>query len=314
MAFVGRLKGGCHRGSASFGIRPELLPFMQRTMFDFRRADLHTHTLHSDGQLAPTALVHLARERGLRALAVTDHDCIDGIEEAQAAGRRAGVEVVTGVELSVTVGPEEVHLLGYFFDPSHAGLRKHLTAFIERRRERAAGIVEALNGLGLPLRYEDVQRQAQGNAVGRPHVAQALVEAGYAATYQDAFEQYLRDGGPAFVAKPLFPAQEALGLLHDAGGLGVLAHPGHWISDRLLKDLVQAGLDGVETVHPSHDAMLTQYWRRHARAFGLIETGGSDYHGFRPQDDENFGRFSIPFGQLEKVRSAERGVRNGCRV
>lgn len=273
-------------------------------MIDLRRADLHTHTHCSDGHLAPAALVAKARQCGLKALAVTDHDCIDGLAEAQAAGARCGVDVVAGVELSVTVGDVEVHLLGYFFDPAHEGLRAHLEAFQEQRRARAARMVERLNALGMPLPFEAVQARAQGRALGRPHVAEAMVAGGYVETYQEAFERYLSDGGPAFAAKPLFPAREALALLHDAGGIGVLAHPGHWTSDATIMALLRAGLDGLETIHPAHDAALTHYYRQLARDFVLLETGGSDYHGPRPDEADTMGRYSIPYPWLERARRA----------
>ncbi len=273
-------------------------------MIDVRRADLHTHTLCSDGQLSPTELVAKARQCGLKALAITDHDCIDGLAEAQAAGARYGVEVVAGVELSVTVAEVEVHLLGYFFDPDHPGLRAHLAAFQERRRERALRMVERLNTLGVPLTFEEVEAQAQGQALGRPHLAQALLNGGYVETSQEAFEQYISDRGPAFVPKPMFPAQEALALLHEAGGIGVLAHPGHWTGDTTVMALIQAGLDGLETIHPSHDASLTQYYRRLARDFFLLETGGSDYHGPRPDVADAMGRYTIPYPWLDRARKA----------
>ena len=271
-------------------------------MIDFRRADLHAHTHHSDGQLAPAALVDKARRHGLRALAITDHDTVAGLEEGFEAGRACGVEVIAGVELSVTVEDEEIHLLGYFFDPQHAGLRRHLDRFRHHRRERARRMVEKLNGLGLPLTFESVLEEAGEGAVGRPHVAAALVRAGLVETYAGAFDAYIKDGGPAWVAKPRFPAHNALALLHDAGGLGVIAHPGHWTSDRTLMALVRAGLDGIETVHPAHDETLKRYYRQTAREFGLIETGGSDYHGFRPQDEANFGHYTIPYPQLDRLR------------
>ena len=267
------------------------------------RADLHTHTHHSDGQLAPMPLVQKARAQGLHALAVTDHDTVEGYEEAAAAGRACGVEVVPGVELSVTVGPREVHLLGYLFDPAHEALRQHLEGFHEARRQRARRMAERLTDLGRPLSFEAVQAQAEeGAALGRPHVAAALVAAGHVATQQRAFEDYIADGGPAFVAKPRFPAEEALAMLHDAGGLGVLAHPGQWTPDALVMQLIRAGLDGLEVVHPSHDATLTRYYGRLARDFNLLETGGSDYHGHRAYDDERFGAYTVPYARVEQMR------------
>ena len=168
------------------------------------------------------------------------------------------------MELSVTVGDEEIHLLGYCFNPQHAGLRRHLERFRQHRHERARRMVEKLNGLGLPLAFEAVLEEAGAGAVGRPHVAAALAKAGHVEAYQEAFERYIGDGKPAWVAKPRFPAHDALALLHDAGGLGVIAHPGHWTSDAVLMALVRAGLDGIETVHPAHDEMLKRYYRQTA--------------------------------------------------
>ncbi len=268
------------------------------------RADLHTHTCYSDGQLTPQALVRKAEAAGLSALAVTDHDTVDGVAEAQAAGQACGVEVVTGVELSVSVDEREVHLLGYGFDTEDGGLRAHLVRFKRARRERARGMAERLRVLGVPLAFEDVEAQASAEAaLGRPHVAAALVAGGHVGTEQEAFERYIADGGPAFVAKPVFPAAEALALLHAAGGLGVLAHPGHWTSEETLRALVRSGLDGIEVVHPSHDAALTRYYHDRARALNLIETGGSDYHGHRAHDEEHFGAYTVPLSALAGVRA-----------
>jgi predicted metal-dependent phosphoesterase TrpH len=270
-------------------------------------ADLHTHTICSDGQLAPAALVRKAAGRGLDVLAVTDHDTIDGVAEAQEAGHACGVRVVPGVELSVTTPPggdangsaeggEEIHLLGYAFDPGHEGLRGHLSRFKNVRRERARKMAARLTDLGHPLALADVEAQAAsgGTALGRPHVAQALVAAGHAPDTRVAFDQLIGDGKPAFVEKPRFDAAEALALLHDAGGIGALAHPGEWTSDRTVRTLREAGLDALEVIHPSHDDRLTRYWRRRAASYGLRQTGGSDYHGHRAGEDERLGRYTAP--------------------
>lgn len=264
-----------------------------------RQADLHTHTTCSDGTLAPAALVRKAAACGLAVLAVTDHDTIDGLQEAQATGRAYGLEVVEGVELSVTVRGEEIHLLGYDFDPGYRGLAQHLERFREARRERARGMTRRLTEQGYPLALEDVEQQAAPHAVlGRPHVAQALVAAGHAPDTHTAFDRFIGDGGPAFVAKPRFEAGEALQLLHEAGGIGSLAHPGEWTSQGTFQTLVRAGLDAVEVVHPSHDARLTRYWRRKAQAHNLRETGGSDYHGHREGEEEHLGAYTVPAHSL----------------
>ncbi|MEX2399346.1 MAG: PHP domain-containing protein [Rhodothermales bacterium] len=271
---------------------------------DVRRADLHTHTVRSDGKLLPEELVKKVHAAGLRALAITDHDAVDALEEARPVADRLGVELITGVELSVTVGDEEIHLLGYGFDPRHAGLRAHLETFRQRRMERAEAIVARLRELGLPVRMDAVLERAAGGVVGRPHVAQALVDAGLVPSYDSAFANYLRDDGPAFVSKPRFPAREAVALLHDAGGVAVLAHPGTRVDGFTIEKLVAVGMDGIETVHPSHSPALTRRYGDLARKSGLIQTGGSDYHGFRPGEDENLFTYSIPYRRLEQIRRA----------
>ena len=271
-----------------------------------RRADMHTHTYYSDGALAPAELVRKASAYGLSALVVTDHDTIEGLPEAMEAGEALGVKVAPGVELSVTVGRREIHLLGYFFDPDHQGLRDYLTAYRDRRWERGMKMVERLQGLGIQLDLSAVIEQAGEGVLGRPHVARALHAGGYVDTYDEAFSRYLADGGPAFVPKAAFPAEQALALLHEAGGIGVIAHPGHWTSTEVLMTLIRQGLDGIETVHPAHDVMLRDYYREIVSEFLLIETGGSDYHGFREQDEENFGHLSIPYARFEKARRRAR--------
>ena len=254
--------------------------------------------------LTPAELVEKAHGRGIRALAVTDHDTIDALKDAEREGTAVGVEIIPGVELSVTVERQEIHLLGYCFDPDHAGLTAHLTGFCESRRKRGVDMVAALNDLGIALQMEDVLVQAKDGVVGRPHVAQALVTRGLVQSYDEAFGLYLKDGGPAFVPKPIFPAEKAIAMLHDAGGVAVLAHPGTRVDGRAIKRLIHVGLDGIETIHPSHSPALTRSYKDLARKFGLIETGGSDYHGFRPEEDENLTRYSIPYRRLELIRRA----------
>lgn len=219
-------------------------------------------------------------------------------------GEQLGVEIIPGVELSVTLKGQEYHLLGYCFDSENAYLVEHLQAFRRRRAERAEHIIALLNREGLPLRLDDVLSHSQDGVVGRPHIAQALVSRGLVPTYETAFVSYLKDYGPAFVPKPLFPVADALAMLHEAGGVGVLAHPGSRANGSILRTLIRSGLDGLETVHPSHSFALTRQYKDVVRERGLIETGGSDYHGFRPEEDENITRYSVPYRSLERIRRA----------
>jgi len=268
-------------------------------------ADLHTHTDRSDGRYSPTCLVRRAVGRQIRVLAVTDHDTIDGVEAAVAAAANRDLNVLPGVELSVTVDGEERHLLAYAFDPKHEDLLQHLRAMQDARRRRVWKIVDRLRTHGVevedPVLREDV---AATSAAGRPHVAAALVRGGHVQTRQEAFERYLHPDGPGFVAKPAFPARRALTVVHAAGGVGVLAHPGHWTSSTQIRQLVDAGLDGIEVYHPSHGSSLRRYYRRVAKSYDLVVTGGSDYHGCGEEDDSSLGRIGLDASGWERFREA----------
>lgn len=264
-------------------------------------ADLHTHTNCSDGTDAPAALVKRAAERGIQVLSVTDHDTVDGIGAAMQEARTQQLHVLTGTELSVTQGKEELHLLAYGFDPSDRDLQRHLETMQEARRERVWTIVERLRQRGIEAEDERLRSDiASTHAVGRPHVAAALVRTGHVETHQSAFEKYLGKDRPGFVAKPAFPASDALSMIHNAGGIGVLAHPGHWTSSTQVRRLVEAGLDGLEVIHPSHDSSLQGYYERVARGYDLIPTGGSDYHGRTDADEKHFGKVGMSRPQWER--------------
>lgn len=266
-------------------------------------ADLHTHTDASDGILSPAALVDRAAERGLQALSVTDHDTVGGLKLAATAAEERGLEFLPGIELSATLEGEEIHLLAYNFDPNHAGLQRHLTAMQEARRDRAWTIVKRLRDRGIEVEDDRLRTDiASVDAIGRPHLAAALVRAGHVDTPGEAFERYLGRGQPGYVAKPAFAAGEALALIHDAGGVGVLAHPGHWTSGIQIRRLVELGLNGLETQHPSHDASLRGYYERLARGYGLCTTGGSDYHGRTDDEDTHFGTVGMNRSEWERFR------------
>lgn len=271
-------------------------------MFDLRRADLHVHTTCSDGRLTPTELVRRAQAVGLYCVALTDHDTIEGLAEAQQQAACWGMVVVPGIELSVQVEKEEVHLLGYFFDPTHPALNEALAAYQKARAQRIEAMLERLQEVGVQLTADQMQAVIGRSVPGRPHVAQALVAAGYAASYAEAFQRYLLPGGPGYVPKQVWTAAEAVAILHEAGGIAVLAHPGAHLSDWVFRALLAAGIDGLEVIHPSHNAYLVQHYRQVARDFGLLETGGSDYHGHRAEDDALLGAYTIPHVRVERLR------------
>lgn len=243
-----------------------------------RCVDLHMHSSASDGLLAPEAVVGAAAAAHLTAIALTDHDTVAGIAAAREAGARSGVRVVAGVELSATDAGNEAHLLGVHLSRLDA-IERHLAVFRESRRARAGRMVERLQALGIPLTLDAVLAEAGDAAIGRPHVARALVAGGWAKDVRDAFERLLGNGRPAFVPKYRLTLGEAIALVHDAGGLAVLAHPGPAGTRARLEALRAEGLDGVEVLHPGHSADDIARLSALADHLDLLPSGGSDWHG-----------------------------------
>ncbi len=255
------------------------------------RIDLHTHSTVSDGTLTPAQLVAHARERGLAALALTDHDHVGGLAEARREGERLGVEVVAGVELSAE-DPEagELHLLGYLFDEEDPALLARLEALRDARALRGARMVERLREAGLDVSLDEVVREvAPGASLGRPHVARVLVAKGHAASIEDAFDRWLGEGRPGHVPKERLAPEEAMGLIHAAGGVVSLAHPVTIRDEKqeaLVRRLAALGLDGIEVVHSKHGPHERSRFGGWAKALGLVATGGSDFHGANKPDVE----------------------------
>lgn len=262
--------------------------------------DLHSHSTFSDGQLSPTDLVALAARRGVKRLALTDHDTMAGLPEAHAAGVAHGVEIVDGVELSVW-GDKELHLLGYFVDPAHPALAERLASQGSARVDRVRAIGERLARLGKPIDVDAVLASADGNP-GRPHVARALVAAGHVRSQNEAFNRFLGNGQPAYVPAARLAIEPAIDLIHAAGGLAVLAHPGVEGVDPHIEGFARAGLDGIECHHPAHDAAKTRHYQVMAELLGLRVTGGSDFHdpkhhpgpGSHGLDDSAYAALTAP--------------------
>jgi 3',5'-nucleoside bisphosphate phosphatase len=249
-------------------------------------ADLHTHTNRSDGTFEPAELIRLAAERGLDAVAVTDHDTTDGLREAEAAGDEHGVEVVPGVEFSAEHLGASVHVLCYWMDASHEAFQAELSRLRDDRFRRGELMVDKLQALGFDVSFERVREIAKGGNIVRPHVAQAMVEAGIVASEEEAFERWIADGRPAHVPKHALDPVDAVALIRQAGGLCVLAHPGMWgdqtaVPDELIEAMAGAGMAGLEVDHTDHSPEQRERYRAMAADLGLVVTGGSDCHGTR---------------------------------
>lgn len=266
-----------------------------------RRLDLHAHTHFSDGQLSPAELVELAVSRQLVALAITDHDNVDGIAPAiEAAGDR--IAIVPGIEISSLLDGQDLHILGYHLDADSPALRERLSKFREERRERARAILERLRQLGAGVDDESVFAAAGPGVVGRPHVAQALVRAGHVPSIDAAFQRFLGPRGEAFVPRPAFASEEAIATIRAAGGVAVLAHPGAALPVLQVERLHEAGLKGIEVWHPQHNMLTQRRWREVADRLGLIPSGGSDFHG--THRGAGLGDMPVPERTLERLRTA----------
>ena len=277
--------------------------------------DLHTHTTHSDGTLSPAALVRLANEEGLTALAVTDHDVTTANQEALEAAKDLDLTVVPGVELSIDHElPPGGHMdiIGLFIDHRHPDLNERLDFLRSERRVRNDRILEKLNDLGINLSAEDVRRAAGEGSMGRPHIARVLVDQNHVGSIDEAFQRYLKNGAPAFVEKAKLTVIDAIALIHRAGGLAILAHPfslGFSTYRDLsgeISTLKKIGLHGLETYYPSYSKDMSRSLRRIASENGLLESGGSDFHGANKpyiQLGSGAGNLIVPDTVYEKLQA-----------
>ena len=260
--------------------------------------DLHTHSTASDGTLLPQQVIEAAARCGLKALALTDHDTIDGIPAAREAGERLGIRVIAGVELSAFHDDHEVHVLALHLSNLEA-LEKRLEELRALRVTRAEKIVEKLNTLGIPITMDEVLQQSNGGAVGRPHVARALIARGVVHDFRDAFMRYLGGNGSAFVQKDKLSFADAIGIAHEAGAIAVWAHPSEGGRRERMEPLVAAGLDGIEIRHPSHSGEDIKRLQALTDFFGLVPSGGSDWHG-ASDGPRRLGMMNVPAEWLER--------------
>jgi len=277
--------------------------------------DLHLHTTASDGVMTPSEIVNYAKNKGLRAIAITDHDTIEGLEEGLLEGERIGLEVIPAIEISAEHSPGSMHLLGYFIDIHHPLLKERLGYLQRARAERNPRITEKLNKLGIDITFDEVLKASGGGQVGRPHFAQVLLEKGYVRSFQEAFERFLKKGAPGYVEKMRFSAEQSIHFINEANGVAVLAHPktlqvnGYSELENLILRLVKKGLRGIEAYYPEHSALEVAQYKALAERHGLLITGGTDYHGIEKNGlDIGVGRgdMNLPYSIVENLKAARR--------
>jgi predicted metal-dependent phosphoesterase TrpH len=264
-------------------------------------ADLHLHTNFSDGTFTPEELVLYAQKAGLACIALTDHDTVEGCERAAAACAKVQMEFIPGAELTAEHEDTEVHVLGYFLDTKNPELLDKIAKFQSVRQSRIQEMCDALNKMGVPLKAEAVFALANCKSPGRPHVARALVKEKLVANLDEAFERFLKKGRPAWVPKTKMSAVEAVELIHQAGGLAVMAHPGLNRTDEIIPGLVRAGLDGIECFHTKHSTVMAERYLEIAETHHLLVTGGSDCHGFS-KNKPLIGTVKLPYEHVERLK------------
>lgn len=281
--------------------------------------DLHLHSTYSDGTMTPEELINSAAQIGLTGLAVTDHDTIAGTEEAMAAGSNVNIEVVSGLEISSEYRGLNIHLLAYDFDWNNRKLAAVLQRLQESRADRNRKILEKLNKIGITINLEELAAESVSGVTGRPHFAKLLVKQGVVKTVDQAFEHYLKTGRYAYVPRYLLTIDEAINVIHHAGGVAVLAHPLHMNCSRselpgIIRELKSAGLDGLETYYPTQNGRVGRQLKKLAEQFQLLQTGGSDYHGAVRSNTHMAGatsKFQVPDSLLADIKRWPR-CKTGC--
>ena len=270
-------------------------------------ADLHLHTQFSDGTFTPEELVLHAQKGGLSCIALTDHDTVEGCARTAAACAAVKMEFITGAELTAEHQDTEVHIIGYFLDTQNPALLARIATFQAVRQNRIHEMVAALNKMGIPLKVEAVFALANCRSPGRPHVARALVKEKLVGSLDEAFERFLKKNRPAWVPKTKMSALESVDLIHQAGGLAVMAHPGLNHNDDIIPDLVAVGLDGIECFHTKHSTSMSEHYLEIAEKHDLLVTGGSDCHGYskgRPL----IGTVRLPYDHIERLNAARKAA------
>ena len=265
-------------------------------------ADLHIHTKCYDGILAPEKILHKASLHRISAVSITDHDTIDGFLEAYPLQSKYDVELIPGIELSCVENGTEYHILAYNFDPSSQLLNRHLEYYKSTRLDRAEKMLKNLEQFDIFIKLDELIERFGETSLARPHVATMLAENGHVDNIKEAFNLYLGDGMPACEEKVDFPVKSAIDMIQKAGGISVLAHPAKYITRTRINEMIKEGLNGIEVWHPMHLPPMQRKYLRMADDNLLIPTGGSDYHGYRPFDEQNFGKFTVSYSIVESIK------------
>lgn len=266
-------------------------------------ADLHLHTLFSDGTSSPAELVELARREGIDCLSIADHDTVMGVEPALEYAQKEGIEILSGIELTAEYKNQEIHILGYLIDHKAGSLIEKLEVLRQNRIERVYKITDKLKGIGISLAPDKVFALADNATVGRMHVARAMVNEGIVGSPAEAFTRFIGDKGRAYVCGFRLSPGEAIGLIRKVGGLSVLAHP-YTVKDELVRWLIELGVDGLEVYYPEHNPTATAFYLDFARKHNLLVTGGSDYHGLA-KPEVRIGSAKIPYNLVENLKQAK---------
>jgi len=273
--------------------------------------DMHVHTSYSDSTYSPEKVLRVSKEAGLAAVGICDHDSVDGIREALEFEDRYGVEVVPGIELSTEHRNMEIHILGYFFDWNDLQFQALLKTIQEVRKWRAEMMVTKLQQLGFDIEFDEVLAESKKGAVGRPHIARVMLKRGYVGTLDEAFDQYLKYGGPAYVPKYNMIPEEAVRLIKKLRGISVLAHPKFSnLTEEEIEQLIKAGLKGIEAYHARHTPEETQEYLELAKKFDLLVTGGSDSHG----DEDPIGCVKIPYEHVQRLKEERKKIVFGSAI
>ncbi|MBN2088543.1 PHP domain-containing protein [candidate division KSB1 bacterium] len=267
------------------------------------RIDLHIHSNHSDGLFSPQKIVYIASRNYVRAISITDHDNISATNEVRTYGEKMGVEVIPGLELSAQQDGRDTHFLGYYIDENSAKLLEYLNFFKDERVKRAKKILSILEQIGILIDFEEVLEKSANGSLGRPHIADVLIEKGFVQNRVEAFNQYLGNGAVAFVPQYRLSSKDAIQLINSAGGISVVAHTGlEFIEDYLPQWVDEYGLKGLEVIHPRFSAYQTFHLQRLAKKFKLVVTGGSDCHGDRNNGEGIIGNFYVPYHYLIQLK------------